>query len=125
MSEKRLPGRPSKYDPAMCEIVVDLMSQGYAKVEVAVALGISRDTLDAWSKDPEKPEFSDAVRAGEMASEAWWMTQGRIALRETGFNQGLWFMNMKNRHGWRDKPEDTSASKPVVIYLDAKDAKAV
>ena len=57
MSEKRPPGRPSKYDPAMCEIVVDLMSQGYAKVEVAVALGISRDTLDAWSKDPESLNF--------------------------------------------------------------------
>lgn len=121
MSDKHPGGRPSKYNPAMCERVVELMAQGYAKVEVAVDLGISRETLNAWSNDPEKPEFSDAVTKGEEASEAWWLGQGRSALREREFNHGLWYMNMKNRHGWRDRTEETNPAKPVTVYLDSKD----
>ena len=116
-------GRPTKYDPAMCEKVVELMSEGYAKVEVAVALGITRETLNAWDNDSTKPEFSDAVRLGEEASEAWWMTKGRVNLENREFSATLWYMNMKNRHGWRDRIEEKSERTMVTRYPDPTDVK--
>ena len=51
-------GRPTKYDPKMCETVVYEMSRGCSKCEVAAALGICEDTLYDWLKDDNKKEFS-------------------------------------------------------------------
>jgi DNA-binding XRE family transcriptional regulator len=98
-------GRPSKYRPEMCTTVVDLMREGASIAEVCAELGIHKDTFYKWEKDPEKPEFTDSVKTGRVLSEAWWTRAGRENLYESKFNHGLWYMNMKNRFGWRDKQE--------------------
>lgn len=38
-----------------------------------------------------------------MLSEAWWEEHGRLNLHNREFNSVLWYMNMKNRFGWRDR----------------------
>lgn len=98
-------GRPTKYLPEMCDAVVALMSEGASKIEVAHEIGISGETLNEWSKD--NPDFSAAIKAGEAASHAWWLSKGRKNLENKDFSATLWYMNMKNRHGWRDKTELT------------------
>lgn len=98
-------GRPTLYCPEMCHILIGLMQQGASKREVAAELGISHETLYAYGE--KHPEFSDAIKKGELLSEAWWEKQGRINLYNREFNPTLWYMNMKNRFGWRDKV-DTS-----------------
>ncbi len=116
-------GRPTKYDPAMCEQVIELMREGYAKVEVAAELGICKDTLNEWTNDSTKPEFSAAIKLGSQLSEAWWMKKGRINLENREFNPTLWYMNMKNRHGWRDRIEEKSERTMITRYPDATDIK--
>lgn len=98
-------GRPTKYEPWMCEKIVEIMSQGGAKVEAASAIGVSRDTFNQWEKDADKQEFSDAVKTGEQLSQTWWLSTGRKNLENQKFSAALWYMNMKNRFGWTDKTE--------------------
>lgn len=99
-------GRPSSYRPEMCNTVIELMAVGAAKVEVAAKLGICRDTLHEWETSGDKPEFADAIKRGEELSHCWWLEQGRTSMRDKEFNSTLWYMNMKNRHGWADKTEN-------------------
>jgi hypothetical protein len=103
--EKDLGGRPTKYEPAMCERVIELMRDGASKHEVAADLGIAWQTFLNWQKDGRFPEFMDAVSRGELLSQAWWERAGRSAVMGTisGFNAASWIFNMKNRFGWRDK----------------------
>jgi len=94
-------GRPGKYKPAMCEQVIALMSEGASLVEVSVKLGISRQTMYRWRDSNE--EFCYTIKRGLELSEAWWEEKGRTNLENKSFNSTLWYMNMKNRFGWKDK----------------------
>lgn len=96
-------GRPTKYTPEMCQIVVSLMGEGASKAEVAAELGISRQCMNEWTENNQ--DFSDAIKEGEALSEAWWLKKGRVNLENKDFSATLWYMNMKNRHGWKDRHE--------------------
>lgn len=96
---------PCKYKPEMCQIVVDKMAEGAGKYELCAELGISFRT---WQNYRERyPEFDEAVARGEELSRAWWLSQGRLALRDKEFSYTGWYMNMKNRFGWRDNQDMT------------------
>jgi len=109
-------GRPSKYQPEFCDRVPKLMQNGLAIEEVAAELRVALSTLYLWRENYS--EFSEAIKKGEDLSRAWWMKQGRINLKDREFNPGLWFMNMKNRHAWKDKIEHDGGVEVVlkVIY---------
>lgn len=61
---------------------------------------------DRWMK--EEIEFSETIKAGRMLAEAWWHKNGRTNLNVKEFNFTGWYMQMKNRYGWRDKQDITS-----------------
>lgn len=110
-------GRPTKFKFWMCERVIELMSMGASKTEVAADIDISWDTMAAWQK--ENPLFSEAIKAGELKSHAWWEEHARKNLHNKEFNSTLWYMNMKNRFGWRDRQDITSENEKVgtVLYI--------
>jgi len=64
-------GRPSSYDPAYCERVLELGEQGCSVVEMAADIGVARTTLERlW---PEQyPEFMQALEQARLKSQAWW-----------------------------------------------------
>ncbi len=101
-------GRPTKYKPEMCKTLIDLMKQGASLVEVCAELDICETTLHDW-KDTESDhfitEFSESVKRGSKLSQAWWEKQGRTQLENKEFSYTGWYMNMKNRHNWKDKQE--------------------
>ena len=111
-------GRPTKYRDEMSERVITLMSEGASLIEVAADIGVSRATLSKWQIDESKPAFVEAIKMGVELSEAWWMREGREALRDNKFNHGLWYMNMKNRFGWRDRQE-VEHSGDLHVHFDA------
>lgn len=98
-------GRPSKYDPAMCETIIDAGAQGMTLAEMADILGIDRSTLADWRE--QHPEFSRAVKAGLDKAQAWWERKGREATfgAVDGFNATSYIFQMKNRfrEEWADR----------------------
>ena len=110
---------PSKYRPEMAETVIELMSQGASKFEVAAELGISTETIYEWCERYEV--FSDAIKKGEQLSQAWWENIGRKYLVEhhmgDRLNTALWFINMKNRFSWRDTIDVNQKTKVVVKHV--------
>lgn len=97
-------GRPTKYDPAFCERVVELGKEGYSKASIAAELGVVRATLDDWAA--EHPEFSDAITRAREFSQGWWETQGREGIwAGSQFNANAYRLQVMNRFpdDWRDK----------------------
>lgn len=85
------------------QTILELSSEGASIIELAVELGISRDTFYELSKRDNT--FSDTVKKCKDLSEAWWTRKGRKNLENKDFNYTGWYMNMKNRFNWADKQE--------------------
>lgn len=120
---KHAGGRPSKYKPSMCKVVVDLMSEGASKCEVCAELDVCVDTIAEWCDEKGryfKPEFSLAVKKGLKLSQAWWERSGRKNLENKDFSYTGWYMNMKNRFGWTDKAtvDHTSKGDKIEFAID-------
>lgn len=98
-------GRPTLYDPAYCEVVVETMREGKSLMSVAAQIGVGRSTLTLWMK--EHPEFLLAVEEGKALCARKWE---EIALNNamTGMgNATLTVFGLKNmaRDEWKDKQE--------------------
>lgn len=97
-------GRPTKYDPAFCEVVEREMATGLSLAAVAGVLGVARSTINQWIAD--HPDFSEAVQRSKATRLLHWE---RAALRvaTTGGGPGTSTMiifGLKNMGGdeWTD-----------------------
>lgn len=121
-------GRPTKYRDEYPEMLVEHMKTGLSFESFAGVAGVSFDTVHLWAKTHK--EFSDAKKLG-MAENLYYME--RIARQATlggipGFNNTLWIFTMKNRFGWRDKPDDNvreSIQDTVVNEIEVKFLKGL
>jgi len=99
-------GRPTKYDPKMLPKIERLARGGASKSEMAVAIGISRETWYEWAAT--RSDFADAVKRAEALSQAWWEKKGREAtFKSKGFSAISYIFQMKNRFpdDWRDRQQ--------------------
>jgi hypothetical protein len=84
-------GRPSKYDPAMCQTVIQCGREGMGKAEMAAELDVA---------------YSEAVKHAQRLSQAWWEKMGRVSTfgGVDGFNATSYIFQMKNRFraDWND-----------------------
>lgn len=111
MADKNPVGRPKepmKLWEGWYDQVLAMYNDGCSDVEIKALIyhergSISNDLWERWMK--EEPEFSETIRVGKLLSEAWWAKQGRTNLKSKEFNYVGWYMNMKNRFGWKDKTE--------------------
>jgi hypothetical protein len=95
-------GRPSEYDPAYCEQVIELGKEGASIVEMAHSIGVVKQTLYDWEK--VHPEFLDAMTRAREASQVWWEATGRKNMLTSGFNASVWSRSMAARfpRDWRE-----------------------
>jgi hypothetical protein len=99
------------------ETIIGMMKEGASATEVRAETGIGREL---WERlEEEEPEFREVAQLGRELSEAWWMNQARSNLYNGKFQTVLWYMNMKNRFGWKDKAEVdyTSGGKPIMPQI--------
>lgn len=85
--------------------VLELYMIGASDVEVKALIyswrgSFSNDLWDRWMRD--EAEFSETIKTGKILSEAWWHKEGRSNLKDREFNYTGWYMQMKNRFGWKD-----------------------
>lgn len=103
-----------------------LYAEGASDVEIKSLIrglrgSFSNDLWERWLK--EEPKFSETIKAGQELSEVWWQKKGRINLENKEFSPTLWYMNMKNRFGWRDKQElEHSGEVKSTVTFVVKDA---
>jgi hypothetical protein len=88
--------------------VISMYKEGASDVEIKAFIyeirgSFSNDLWDRWIA--EIPQFSETIKMGRMLSEAWWNKESRQNLKNKDFSYTGWYMNMKNRFGWRDKSE--------------------
>lgn len=100
-------GRPTKYNNQTVDKARHYLDnyQEYGDVVpqiagLAVALGIHRDTLYEWAKDPEKRQFSDILKDVEIAQHKALVNGGL-----TGEFTSPIAKMMLTKHGYSDKQE--------------------
>lgn len=126
---KRPVGRPTKYDPAFCEMAIEFMAEGYSKEALAGHLQISEDTLYEWIKVHK--DFSEAIKIASKRSQLKWEKIGIDNILSTSefdaqtkissnkaLNSSVWIFNMKNRFGWNDKKEVDLNVAPIKFKYD-------
>lgn len=92
-----------------------LMEAGGSLAEVKGTFNISDDLHYRWME--EEPEYSGAIKEGSRKCQLWWQAKGRTNLENKDFSSTLWYMNMKNRFGWRDKQDITSGGDKVSFAI--------
>ena len=103
-------GRPSKYDPAFCDIAREFMLDGYSVTALAGHIGVARSTVFKWAE--ENPEFSDALKSGQASAALWWEKTLRQVAQTGEGNASAAIFGVKNRSSedWRDKQEHDHTS---------------
>lgn len=124
MTEKRPVGRPTLYDPAYCERIVEHMKDGASALSFAAEVGVSRATINVWAE--QHPEFLEALNAAKAACGAWWEKQGRKVAENGGGNgqSSMIAFGLKNmgRDEWSDTTRITggdpaAGDKPVQVNV--------
>lgn len=105
-------GRPSKYNPDYCDMLITHMEDGLSFESFAGLVRVCRDTLYEWVEKHE--DFSYAKSVGASLTRLYWEKVGRDGLyNETiksddgmtinrSINSSVWIFTVKNRLGWRD-----------------------
>jgi hypothetical protein len=109
-------GRPSKYDPAFCESVIECLGEGHSVTAFAGRIGVNRSSVFEWAKN--HPEFSNALKIGQAkAVEFWEKILAKVA-KDGGGNATAVIFALKNRASddWADK---------IQTELTGKDGGAV
>jgi hypothetical protein len=98
-TEKRPVGRPSTYDPAYCEQVIELGRIGKSIEQICYHLNTPVRTLYEWRD--RNPEFSQALEFAKDLEQAWWEEQASAYMVENResdkLNTGLWSRSMAAR----------------------------
>lgn len=94
--------RPTDYDPAFCERVIELGETGASIAEMAHEIGVHRNTLTNWAS--AHPEFLEAFAHATQASQVWWERAGRNNLLTSAFQGSVWSRSMAARFpdDWRE-----------------------
>lgn len=98
-------GRPTKYRPEYCDLVVSHMAGGASLTSFAAEIGVCRDTISEWAD--VHPEFSVSVKEGKAKCAAWWEDLARKNAESGKGNATLCIFGLKNMAAddWRDKHE--------------------
>ena len=98
-TEKRPVGRPSLYDPAFCDQVIELGNQGKSIEQIAAKLGVSTRVLFDW-KD-RHPEFMHALDHAKELELDWWESIAQNMMVEekdaAKLNSSIWSRSMAAR----------------------------
>lgn len=110
--EKKALGRPTKFKPEYCEMLVEHMASGMSFESFAGIIDVNQDTLHEWVK--HHVDFSEAKKRAWAKNRVFWEKVGIDGLYNESYrdkdsshskqlNAAIWVFNMKNRFKWRDR----------------------
>ena len=98
-TEKRPKGRPTLYDPSMCEEVIELGRIGKSVEQICYQLNVSLRTIYLWRDT--YPDFMHALDDAKTFEQAWWEEQAAAYMVENKesdrLNATLWSRSMAAR----------------------------
>lgn len=114
-------GRPTKYKPEYCEILVEHLSSGLFYQSFAGIVNVSIDTLYEWEK--VHPAFSEAKKIGTAKAHLFWDRFGHDTLTSGNkCDTAMYIHRMGNQFKWRrnDDPiaikvEDSKKEELIII----------
>ena len=77
--------------------------QGFSVVEMAVEIGVCRNTIETvWPEAHE--EFLQAMTYARQCSQAWWERAGRVGMIDNNISAPIWSRSMAARFpkDWRE-----------------------
>jgi hypothetical protein len=77
----------TKYEPEMCNTIIDMGKEGASQKMMWSQLGISKNTADAWKK--KYPEFAEALDIALVHAQSYWETQLLANVENKNFNSRL------------------------------------
>jgi len=98
-----------------------LAAQGASMVEIMLAIGVKPKRHARLLKEttPKGRVYRAVMTEAKNLCEAWWLQVGRKGLTMgTKFNSSLYYMNMKNRFGWKDKNETEFGKETLSVIED-------
>src|SRR6056300_398555 len=98
-------GAPTKYDPKYCTEIVEFMGSGKSLTQFAASIDVSKETVYAWIRDGDKPDFSDAFRLAKTKCEGKWHGKLEDFMENRNANAPLVKLYFANMFGWSDKVE--------------------
>lgn len=110
--------RPSLYDPAYCDAIVEHCKTGASITSFAAEIGVCRDTITEWGSVHQ--EFSAAVKRAKACAAAWYdKTARNIAGGESG-NATLCIFGLKNfaPEDFRDVQETKHSGEVTVNKIE-------
>jgi len=95
-------GRPTKYNPDYCNLLIEHLTNGFSYQSFAAICAVDIDTLYQWEKD--HPDFSEAKRRAMPYARLFWEKEGMKGMqgKTRAFNSTVWVFTMKNRFKWHD-----------------------
>jgi hypothetical protein len=101
---KRPIGRPTKYDPSFCDLIIDEMGKGYSLDAASVRIGVNASSLYLWQQ--QHPDFSKAIEEGRRRALQWWEDRALNVADGKPGNQQMISLALRNRsraaNGWVD-----------------------
>jgi len=85
MATKKHP--QSKYDPAVCDRMIELGKLGASQKMIWSELGISKSTAEAWKK--KYPEFAEALDLSLVHAQAFWERELLANVDNKNYNSRL------------------------------------
>lgn len=103
MEDKRPVGRPSLYDPAFCEKVIEWGKIGKSRAWMCSRMEIGRTTMQRWEQEHE--DFRVALTLAEAHAQAYWEDLGHDNIATREFQANIWSRSMAARFpkDWREK----------------------
>ena len=112
-------GRPTEYKPEYCEMVIDMMANGYSLTAFAGTIRVARDTVYGWLS--QHRDFSDAVARARSARTA--ALEKKLLAARYGAQCSAAIFALKNAQPdeWRDlKHTETTHLHAIAQLSDAQ-----
>jgi hypothetical protein len=111
-------GRPTKYKPEYCKMVVDWGKQGKSKAWICASLECTDQTLRNWQE--AHPDFLEAMAISQKYSQMWWEDAGQIGMQGKTIDASIWSRSMAARfpNDWR---ESTKVENETNLKVDGLD----
>jgi len=87
----------AKYCPEIVAKIASIVAQGNFATVASAACGIAECTYYAWLNDPDKPEFSQAIKEAEAQAE---MDAVSIIKNDESWQSKAWLLERKFKTRW-------------------------